>query len=120
MNRIIIAAIAATLIPTAAMAKPADHHGPSQRHDARVVIVDKQAKPAPAAWHRPTPARQRITVGARVEPSFIARHKTIQQPARYRLARTGPNTRWLKVADDAVLVNLRSGKVLNIAYNLFR
>ncbi len=117
MNKFIIAAIAAaTILPTAAIAQPFDRHGPAQ---TRVVVVDHNRKPVPAVWHRPAPVK-RIAIGARVEPGFVASHATIKNPARYRLARAGANARWVKVSDDAVLVNLRTNRVVNIAYNLFR
>ncbi len=105
MKKLFIAAIAAAaILPSAAMAQHYD------RHDNKVVVVD----------HRGPAANKRIVVGTRIEPGFIARQEVIRQPARYRLARASANTRWLRVHDDAVLVNLRTGRVLNVAFNLFR
>ncbi len=116
MNKFVIAAIAAAVIlPSAAMAQPADRH--DSRPATKVVIVDRHDAQRHDG-HRP--AVHRIAVGTRVEPAFIARHDVIKHPARYRLAKPGANARWLKVRDDAVLVNLRTGRVLNIAHSLFR
>ncbi len=120
MNKFIIAAIAAaTILPAAANAQSFDRHGPGRPGDTRVVVVDRSPKPVPAAWHRPAPVA-RIAIGTRVEPGFVASHAVVKNPARYRLARAGANARWVKVRDDAVLVNLRTNRVINIAYNLFR
>ncbi|MBO9574709.1 MAG: RcnB family protein [Sphingobium sp.] len=108
MKKLLIAALAAAaILPSAAMARPAD---------TRVVVVDHDR----GFGHRGPVGVKRITVGSRVEPGFIARHDVVQHPRRYHLAKTNANTRWLKVRDDAVLVNLRSGRVLDVAYNLFR
>lgn len=114
MNKFVIAAIAtATVLPSAAMAQP----GSFARHDTRVVIVDRNDHRGPG-WHRP--AVQRLTVGSRLEPGFIARHDVIKHPRQYRLAKAGSGNRWFKVRDDAILVNLHTGRVLDIVHRLFR
>jgi Ni/Co efflux regulator RcnB len=112
MNKFVIAAIAAaTILPSAAMAKPFDNsYG---RHDTKVVVVDHRGPD-----HR-GPGFNRLSVGQRLEPGFIARQDVVKNPRHYRLAKAGGSTRWLKVRDDAVLVNLRSGRVLDIVYRLF-
>jgi Ni/Co efflux regulator RcnB len=43
----------------------------------------------------------------------------LKNPRHYRLAKASGSTRWLKVRDDAVLVNLRTGRIVNIVYRLF-
>lgn len=104
MNKFVIAAIAAAaILPSAAMAKPYD------RHETKVVVVDHRG-----------PAAHRIAVGQRFDAGFIARQQVIRQPARYHLARAHGNTRWLRVHDDAVLVNLRTGRVIDVVFNRFR
>ena len=119
MNKFIIAAIAAaTILPTAAMAQPFDRHVPA-RTETRVVVLDRNNHGAQGNWHRPAPVK-RIAVGARVEPGFLASHAKIKNPARYRLPRASVNTRWVKVRDDAVLLNLKTNRVVNIAYNVLR
>jgi Ni/Co efflux regulator RcnB len=111
MKKFVIAAIAAaTILPSAAMAQGFG------RHDTKVVVVDRNDHRGPG-WHRP--AVQRLTVGSRLEPGFIARQEVVSHPRHYRLAKAGGGTRWLKVRDDAVLVNLRTGRVLDIVYRLF-
>lgn len=124
MKKIIIAAIAAaTLIPSAAMAQSYDRdgrHGRDGRADTRVVVIDRDRHDGRGHdWNRPVVVK-RLAIGARVDRDFVAKHAVIKQPARYRLAKPGANARWLKVRDDAVLVNLRTGRVLAIANNLFR
>lgn len=113
MNKFVIAAIAAaTILPSAAMAQP----GSFGRHDTKVVVVDRGDHRGPG-WHRP--AVQRLTVGSRLEPGFIARHDVIKHPKQYRLAKAGGGNRWLKVRDDAVLVNLHTGRVLDVVHRAF-
>jgi Ni/Co efflux regulator RcnB len=115
MKTFVIAAIAAaTILPSAAMAQP---FNPSfGRHDTKVVVVDRNDHRGPG-WNRP--AVQRLTVGSRLEPGFIARQDVIKNPRHYRLAKANGGTRWLKVGNDAVLVNLRTGRVLDIGRRLF-
>lgn len=115
MNKFVIAAIAAaTILPSAAMAQS---HDPSfGRHDTKVVVVDRNDHRGPA-WHRP--AVQRLIIGSRLEPSFIARQVVIKHPKQYRLVKAGAGNRWLKVRNDAVLVNLRTGRVVNIVHRAF-
>ena len=108
MKKFVIAAIAAaTILPSAAMAQPFGHR------DTKVVVVDRHGPD-----HR-GPAFNRLTVGSRLEPGFIARQEVVKHPRQYRLAKASGGTRWIKVRDDAVLVNLRTGRVLNIVYRLF-
>jgi Ni/Co efflux regulator RcnB len=111
MKKFVIAAIAAaTILPSAAMAQPFD------RHDTKVVVVDRNDHRGPG-WHRPVV--QRLTVGSRLEPGFIARQDVVKNPRHYRLAKASGGMRWLRVRNDAVLVNLRTGRVLDIVYRLF-
>jgi Ni/Co efflux regulator RcnB len=111
MKKFVIAAIAAaTILPSAAMAQPFD------RHDTKVVVVDRNDHRGPG-WHRPIV--QRLTVGSRLEPGFIARQDVIKHPKQYRLTKAGVGNRWLKIRDEAVLVNLHTGRVLDIVRRLF-
>ncbi len=125
MNKFFIAAIAAaTLIPSAAMAQSFDRDGRNGRDGravTKVVVIDRDRHDARGHgdWNRPVVAK-RLAIGAKVDRDFIGKHDVIKKPARYRLAKPAANARWLKVRDDAVLVNLRTGRVLAIANNLFR
>ncbi|MBO9670457.1 MAG: RcnB family protein [Sphingobium sp.] len=113
MNKFVIAAIAAaTILPSAAMAQP----GSFDRHDTKVVVVDRGDHRGPG-WHRP--AVQRLAIGSRLEPGFIARQDVIKHPRQYRLAKAGGGNRWLKVRHDAVLVNLHTGRVLDVVHRAF-
>lgn len=113
MNKFVIAAIAAaTILPSAAMAQP----GSFGSHDTKVVVVDRTDHRGPDLKR---PAVQRLAVGQRVEPGFIARHDVVKNPRHYRLAKAASGARWLKVRNDAVLVNLRTGRVLDIVYRRF-
>lgn len=116
MRNIIIAALAAAaLVPTAAMAQP-DH---GRRADSRVVVVDRGPAVRPSAWHK-GPVETRIIVGARIQPEHYARRYIVAEPGRYRLAHARANQRWVRIHDDAVLVNVRTGRVIAVKYRLFR
>jgi len=115
MNKFVIAAIAAaTILPSAAMAQGSGQ--PFARHDTKIVVVDRNDHRGPG-WHRPV--AQRLTIGSRLEPGFIARQDVIKHPKQYRLAKAGGGNRWLKVREDAVLVNLHTGRVLDIVHRPF-
>lgn len=114
MRNLVIAALAATaLLPTAAMAQPRPDH-------VRVVTVDRHGPyQKTTVWRGPV-QQHRIVPGMRLEPGFYSRDHAIKRPARHDLARAGSNQRWVRVADDAVLVNLRSGKVVRVVNRVFR
>jgi Ni/Co efflux regulator RcnB len=99
MKKLVFIALAvATVIPSAAMAAPFDRHA---------VVIDRKGP-------------ERIAIGGHVDQGFIARHEVIDHPGRFHLARAGHDARWLRVRDDAVLVNLHSGRILNIVDRVFR
>jgi len=99
MKKLVFAVLAAaTILPSAAIAAPFDRH---------VVVVDRKGP-------------ERIAIGGKVDRGFIARHEAIGHPGRFHLARAGHDARWLRVRDDAVLVNLHSGRILNIVDRVFR
>lgn len=118
MNKFIIAALAsAALLPSAAMAKSYDRHD-ERPAVTKVVVVDRHDT-RDHDWRRPAVVN-RIAVGQKLDARFIARQDTIRHPVRYKLAKPARNAQWLKIRDDAVLVNVNNGKVLRVAYNIFR
>lgn len=118
MNKFVIAALAtAVIIPSAAMAKPFDRH--DERPAATKVVVIDRHDTRDHERRRPAVVN-RIAVGQKLDARFIARQDTIRHPVRYKLAKPARNAQWLKIRDDAVLVNVNNGKVLRIAHNIFR
>lgn len=144
MRKLILAALAATaMAPVAASAQPADemrHDRQDIRHDQRDLRHDRQELradrregreewrgyrdahrdvfrmrpyPGPRGWtYRP------VTIGYQFAPSFYAQRFWIANPGFYRLPPPGPGLRWVRYGNDVVLVNLRTGRVVQV-YNEF-
>ncbi|HEX7856659.1 MAG TPA: RcnB family protein [Sphingobium sp.] len=130
MRKTIIAAlIVATAMPSMAMAQSNElrHDRQNIRHEQRDLRDarreyredwrDYRAKNrtiyARGNWRAPF-AYQRFRTGAVMHPNYYANRYYIVNPGRYRLpAASGPN-RWVRHYDDAVLVNVRSGRVVQV------
>lgn len=61
---------------------------------------------------------QPVTVGYRFQPNYYGRNYWVNDYGRYRLPRPGYGTQWVRYGNDVVLVNLRTGRVLQV-YNRF-
>ena len=59
-----------------------------------------------------------VAVGHRFDRAYYGPRYIIADPWRYRLPRTEGNRRWIRYGNDAVLVNIRNGRVLQV-YNRF-
>jgi len=57
--------------------------------------------------------------GAYIDRSYYARPYMIADPWRYRLPRPSSHQRWIRHYDDVLLVNTRSGRVIDVYYNFF-
>lgn len=83
------------------------------REDWRDYRKNNRALYARGAWRAPF-AYQRFQPGIVMRPNFYASRYYIVEPGRYRLpAAVGPN-RWVRHYDDAVLVNVRNGRVIQV------
>lgn len=60
-----------------------------------------------------------VTVGYRFAPSYYARTYWITDPATYRLRPAGSGLTWVRYGNDVVLVNLRSGRVVEVIRDFF-
>ena len=58
-------------------------------------------------------------IGWRMWPSYYSSHYWLSDPWQYRLPYAPAGTRWIRYWDDAVLVDLWSGQVLDVEYNFF-
>jgi hypothetical protein len=58
-------------------------------------------------------------IGWRMWPSYYSSSFWLNDPWRYRLPYAPPGTRWIRYYDDAVLVDMWSGQVLDVIYNFF-
>lgn len=60
-----------------------------------------------------------VTPGYRFAPAYYSQRYVIADPYRYRLpAAAGPN-RWVRYGNDVVLVNVRTGRVLEVHNRFF-
>jgi Ni/Co efflux regulator RcnB len=60
-----------------------------------------------------------LTPGATLRPRFYASSYAVAHPDGYELRRAKRNERWVRYGDDLVLVNVRSGRVLEVASGRF-
>ena len=58
-------------------------------------------------------------VGARIDRAYYDSRYVIGDPYRYRLPRTARDTRWVRHYKDVLLVNIRTGRVLQVHRNFF-
>ncbi|HKT76728.1 MAG TPA: DUF1090 family protein [Sphingobium sp.] len=62
----------------------------------------------------------RWDVGAQLRPTYYSSRYYISDPYRYRLPRQGnPNLRWVRHYNDVLLVNVRSGRVMEVHRGFF-
>lgn len=142
---ILLAAVAAVVIPAAATAGPGnhakrmDHHGMrmerhAMRADHRAMRMDRHAMHSDReamranrhAIHRVrsayvAPVRnwtyRPVTVGYRLEPSFYSSRYYITDYGAYHLrAPHGRALQWIRYGNDLLLVNLRTGRVLQVIH----
>jgi Ni/Co efflux regulator RcnB len=132
---ILLAALAATALPTAAIAQQRDwrHDRTEMRHDRRDVRHDRRELRrdqrelrrdhrdsrrhhqyvAPYRHWRYRP----VTVGYRLAPAFYGPRYYIVDYGYYHLQ--APRHRWLRwirYGDDLLLVNIRTGRVLEVIH----
>lgn len=72
---------------------------------------------APRGWGY---GYHRFAAGIRLSPLLFARHYWIVDFDDYRLPAAAGPYRWVRYYDDALLVDLRSGVVVDTVYDLFR
>lgn len=58
-------------------------------------------------------------IGWRLWPSYYSSNYWINDPWEYRLPYAPPGTRWVRYYDDAILVDMWSGEVVDVIYNFF-
>jgi Ni/Co efflux regulator RcnB len=60
-----------------------------------------------------------VEPGTKLRSRFYASRYSVQYPESYQLRQAGPNQRWVRYGDDLVLVNLRNGRVVEVASGRF-
>lgn len=132
---ILLAALAATALPSAAIAQQRDwrHNRTEVRHDRREVRQDRRElrrdqrelrrDRRDVRRHRQYVAPYRnwryrqLTVGYRLQPVFYGPRYYISDYGYYHLQ--APRHRWLRwvrYGDDLLLVNIRTGRVLDVVH----
>jgi Nickel/cobalt transporter regulator len=62
---------------------------------------------------------QRFSIGIRIGSGFYSDRYWINDPFAYRLPYTSGQYRWVRYYDDVLLVDLRSGEVVDVIYDFF-
>jgi hypothetical protein len=61
----------------------------------------------------------RFSIGIRLGPIFFSNRYWIADPWRYRLPPAYAGTKWIRYYDDALLVDLYTGEVIDVIYDFF-
>jgi Ni/Co efflux regulator RcnB len=121
---ILIGLMAATIIPGAANAAPGDaRHRTEAKQDPR-QHNQQQARRHNRGWTAyAAPVRnwryRPVTVGYRLQPSFYGSRYFVSDYSMYRLRAPGRYQRWIRYGDDLLLVNVRTGRVLQVIHNRY-
>ena len=60
-----------------------------------------------------------LTPGYRLQSGFYGRNYSLTDYGRYRLHRPGYNQQWIRYGDDLLLVNVRTGRVIQVLRNRY-
>ena len=112
MKKFLLAAVAASLVATPAMAAP-QHYG--QRHQPVKVVKKTVYKPAPRAQYRNNWKR-----GERFDSRYARNYRQIDY-RQYRGLKAPPRGyHYVQSGNDAVLVGVASGVIAAIFANMLR
>lgn len=136
MKKFIIAAVAASIIATPAMAAPGPNRAANhawknqveQRHDNRGPqhrVDQRQFNKRPVlVRHTPQPQRQvsyrNWKKGERFDSRYARNYRVISQPRGYGLRAAPSGHRWVQSGNDALLIGITSGMVSAIVSNVIR
>ncbi|MFM9829770.1 MAG: RcnB family protein [Sphingomonas sp.] len=62
---------------------------------------------------------QRFSIGYTLSALLFDRNYWIEDPYYYRLPQAYGSYRWVRYYDDALLVDLRTGYVVDVVYDIF-
>ena len=60
-----------------------------------------------------------ITIGFQLQPAFYGSRYAISNYGAYQLRAPARNQRWVRYGDDLVLVNVRTGRVIQVVRNRY-
>jgi Ni/Co efflux regulator RcnB len=69
-------------------------------------------------WHAPF-RYQNFREGVVIRPGYYSQRYWIAEPARYHLPPANGALRWVRHYDDALLVNVRNGRVVRVIRNFY-
>jgi Ni/Co efflux regulator RcnB len=124
---ILLAAMAATIVPGAAIAQRHESRDRTEvRGDRQDVRADRHNlrsdRRSAARHHRAYVAPYRgwsyrpVTVGYRLQPAFYGSRYYISDYGAYHLRAPGRWQRWIRYGDDLLLINIRTGRVLRVIH----
>ncbi|HMJ06177.1 MAG TPA: RcnB family protein [Chthoniobacterales bacterium] len=125
MRKMILAGVAAALmVPGAAIAAP---HGNYQQHQVRHDTRQNdrhQAKQHRQGWRAyAAPVRnwryRPVTVGFQLQPTFYGSRYYVNDYNAFQLRAPARNQRWVRYGDDLLLVNIRTGRVIQVVQNRY-
>jgi Ni/Co efflux regulator RcnB len=123
---ILIGLMTAMAMPGAALAAPHDnnrHRSVETRHDVR-HDNRQEARRHNRGWTAyAAPVRnwryRPVTVGYQLPQSFFGSRYYVSNYTAYQVRAPGRNQRWIRYGDDLLLVNIRSGRVLQVLHNRY-
>ena len=62
---------------------------------------------------------EKVEPGTKLRSRFYASRYSVRNPDSYQLRQASRNQRWVRYGDDLVLVNLRNGRVVEVASGRF-
>jgi Ni/Co efflux regulator RcnB len=133
---ILLAAMAATIMPTAALAARPHHNTRSDRHevrgdrhevrrdrrevrrDRREVRRDRHQARRHLAYVAPYRnwRYRSVGIGYRLRPGFYGSRYYINDYGAYGLRSPARFERWVRYGNDLLLVDVRNGRVLNVIH----
>lgn len=119
-SSLILAGLAGALATAAAPRGPDSHNIRHIRGD--ILVVDgnlEQDRVTPYAAPYPGWRYRALRRGERLHSRFYAARYVIADPARHRLPAAAGSRRWIRYGNDAVLVDLRGGRVLRVLAGRF-
>ncbi len=125
MRKLVLgAALLATVLPSAALAQSYGeirHDRQVLRHDRQELRRDQRDARRHVAYVAPYRgwAFRPVRVGHQLRPAFFGSRYYVTNYGAYHVRAPGRYQRWIRYGDDLVLVNVRTGRVLEVIQNRF-
>jgi Ni/Co efflux regulator RcnB len=110
MKKLILAALAASILATPVLASPHDNDRGRGRAEQHVVIKKHVTKVQYRSWHK----------GDRFDRRQAHNYRVIANPRIYKLRPAPHGYRWVRSGNDAVLIGITSGIISSVIVNSIR